>query len=52
MHPWFHSAPIGLREWGYTIAIAGLIFLLTEAGKALERLGLRGRSQAPPRTGL
>lgn len=36
MHPWFHSAPLGAREWGYTIAIAVLVFLLTEASKAIE----------------
>ncbi|MFB2557403.1 cation-translocating P-type ATPase [Herbiconiux liangxiaofengii] len=37
MHPWFHSAPLGLREWAYTAGIAALIFALTEAAKAAER---------------
>ncbi|MFB2580474.1 cation-translocating P-type ATPase [Herbiconiux sp. P15] len=37
MHPWFHSAPLGVREWGYTVAIAALIFVLAEAAKAVER---------------
>ncbi|MBG6223967.1 magnesium-transporting ATPase (P-type) [Arthrobacter sp. CAN_A2] len=44
MHPWFHSAPIGLREWGYTIAVAVLIFLLAEASKMVERHGARRRA--------
>jgi magnesium-transporting ATPase (P-type) len=37
LHPWFHSAPLGVREWAYTAAIATAILLLAEAGKALER---------------
>ncbi|WP_244256162.1 HAD-IC family P-type ATPase [Rathayibacter sp. VKM Ac-2760] len=37
MHPWFHSAPLGFREWGYTTGIAVAVFLLTEGGKAVER---------------
>ncbi|MET4637238.1 HAD-IC family P-type ATPase [Mycetocola sp. 2940] len=38
MHPWFHSAPIGIREWSYTVAIAALIFVLTEVVKLVERV--------------
>ncbi|MET0932390.1 MAG: HAD-IC family P-type ATPase [Mycetocola sp.] len=38
MHPWFHSAPLGLREWAYTVAIAALIFLITEIVKLAERM--------------
>lgn len=41
MHPWFHSAPISARQWGYTTVIAALIFLLTEASKAIERTAAR-----------
>nr|WP_268750558.1 HAD-IC family P-type ATPase [Agreia sp. Leaf210] len=41
MHPWFHSAPLGIREWAYTSAIAVLIFVLTEAGKGAERVHMR-----------
>ncbi|SMH48392.1 plasma-membrane calcium-translocating P-type ATPase [Rathayibacter oskolensis] len=37
MHPWFHSAPLGVREWAYTAGIAAAILLLAEAGKAIER---------------
>ncbi|WP_231554576.1 cation-translocating P-type ATPase [Arthrobacter sp. L77] len=44
MHPWFHSAPIGVREWAYTTAVALLIFLLTEAGKMVERRAARRRA--------
>jgi len=43
MHPWFHSAPLGVREWAYTAGIAAAIFLLTEAGKAVERRLLASR---------
>jgi magnesium-transporting ATPase (P-type) len=43
MHPWFHSAPLGILEWAYTAGIAIVIFVLTEAGKALERRHLTGR---------
>lgn len=45
MHPWFHSAPIGVREWFYTTTIAALIFLLTELSKFVER-----RRRGPPST--
>ncbi|MBG6237825.1 magnesium-transporting ATPase (P-type) [Mycetocola sp. CAN_C7] len=41
MHPWFHSAPLGIREWAYTVAIAALIFFLTEAVKMGERMRSR-----------
>lgn len=47
MHPWFHSAPIGVREWGYTTAIAALIFLLTEASKLVERQAAKRTSSRP-----
>ncbi|QHF21181.1 HAD-IC family P-type ATPase [Rathayibacter sp. VKM Ac-2762] len=43
MHPWFHSAPLGVREWAYTAGIAAAIFLLTETGKAVERRLLASR---------
>jgi magnesium-transporting ATPase (P-type) len=47
MHPWFRSAPLGAREWAYTAAIAVVVFLLTEAGKALERALSRSRQLRP-----
>ncbi|OII26069.1 HAD-IC family P-type ATPase [Frigoribacterium sp. MCBA15_019] len=50
MHPWFHSAPLGTREWAYTAAIAVAIFLLTEAGKATERVRDRKRTTTTART--
>ena len=37
MHSWFGSAPIGLREWGITLGLAVVVFLLVEAAKALGR---------------
>ena len=37
MNVWFRSAPIGLREWGYTLGLSAAIFLLIELGKAIER---------------
>jgi hypothetical protein len=37
MHDWFDSAPIGLGEWGKTLAAAVVVFLLVEAVKALGR---------------
>ncbi len=37
MHAWFGSAPIGLREWGITLGLAVVVFLLVEAAKALGR---------------
>ncbi|MHA7221705.1 HAD-IC family P-type ATPase [Arthrobacter sp. RHLT1-20] len=37
MNLWFHSAPIGLREWSYTLGLSVAIFLLIETGKAIER---------------
>ena len=36
-HAWFGSAPTGLREWLMTAALAVVIFLLTEAAKAVSR---------------
>ncbi|WP_341769703.1 HAD-IC family P-type ATPase [Agromyces protaetiae] len=44
MHDWFRSAPIGIREWGLTIALAIVIFLLVELVKWLGRV--RERSSA------
>ncbi|MBD7951349.1 HAD-IC family P-type ATPase [Oerskovia sp. Sa4CUA1] len=37
MHSWFGSAPIGPREWGITLLLAIVVFLLVEAAKALGR---------------
>ena len=37
MHLWFESGPIGLRDWGLTIALAFGVFLVVEAGKAVVR---------------
>ncbi|MBE7699161.1 HAD-IC family P-type ATPase [Oerskovia sp. Sa1BUA8] len=37
MHSWFGSAPIGLREWGITLGLSIVVFLLVEAAKALGR---------------
>ncbi|MGH1564840.1 cation-translocating P-type ATPase [Mumia sp. DW29H23] len=43
MNTWFESAPIGLEVWGYTAALAVAVFLLVEAGKAVDRLrGVHG----------
>jgi magnesium-transporting ATPase (P-type) len=41
MNFWFHSAPIGLREWGYTLGLSAAIFLFVEIGKAVERVVAR-----------
>ena len=41
MNLWFHSAPIGLREWGYTLGLSAAIFLFVETGKAIERVNER-----------
>ena len=38
MNLWFRSAPIGLREWGYTLGLSTAIFLFVELGKAIERV--------------
>nr|WP_205629727.1 HAD-IC family P-type ATPase [Jiangella muralis] len=43
-HTWFGSAPIGPREWLMTSALAVVIFLLTEAAKAITRARTRWRS--------
>jgi len=37
MNTLFESAPIGLREWGISLGLSAVIFLLVEAGKAVER---------------
>ncbi|MBD7980403.1 cation-translocating P-type ATPase [Oerskovia merdavium] len=37
MHSWFGSAPIGLREWGITLGLSVVVFLLVEAAKAFGR---------------
>jgi magnesium-transporting ATPase (P-type) len=37
MHSWFDSAPIGLSEWGLTLALSVVVFLLVEVAKALGR---------------
>lgn len=37
MNDWFESAPIGLRDWGLTAAVAVGVLLLVEAGKAVTR---------------
>jgi hypothetical protein len=33
MNLWFHSASLGLREWGYSLGLSVAIFLLVETGK-------------------
>jgi magnesium-transporting ATPase (P-type) len=42
MHTWFESAPIRPRDWALAVAGALVVFLLTEAAKAVAR-----RSDAP-----
>src|SRR5690606_28144278 len=37
MHLWFRSAPIGLEEWGKTLALAVVVFLLVEVVKGVRR---------------
>ncbi|TQO20695.1 potassium/sodium efflux P-type ATPase [Rhodoglobus vestalii] len=37
MNTWFHSTPIGLREWGIVLGLSAAIFLLVEVGKTVER---------------
>lgn len=37
MHTWFESAPLAPREWALAVAGAVVVFLLTEALKAVER---------------
>jgi magnesium-transporting ATPase (P-type) len=37
MHSWFGSTSIGWREWGVTIGLATVVFLLVEAVKAIAR---------------
>ncbi|WP_166844095.1 HAD-IC family P-type ATPase [Isoptericola sp. BMS4] len=41
MHAWFDSAPIGLVEWGKTLGLAVLVFLLVEV---VKWLGARRRT--------
>jgi magnesium-transporting ATPase (P-type) len=40
-HTWFGTAPIGPGEWLLTAALAAVIFLLTEAAKAITRARTR-----------
>ena len=47
-HTWFGTAPIGLGEWLLTAALAGVIFLLTEAAKAITRARTRPTTTASP----
>lgn len=44
MNNWFGSAPIGLRDWGISLGLAILVFLLAEAGKTLVRRTAPARS--------
>jgi hypothetical protein len=37
MHTLFGSTPLDARGWGITLAAAGAIFLVVEAGKAALR---------------
>ncbi|MEU2198707.1 HAD-IC family P-type ATPase [Isoptericola sp. NPDC019482] len=37
MHDWFDAAPIGLEEWGKTLGLAVVVFLLVEMVKAVGR---------------
>ncbi|MFD6134383.1 cation-translocating P-type ATPase [Isoptericola sp. NPDC060257] len=37
MHDWFDAAPIGLEEWGKTLGLAVVVFLLVEVVKAVGR---------------
>ncbi|GAB6939529.1 cation-transporting P-type ATPase [Isoptericola variabilis] len=37
MHDWFDAAPIGLEEWGKTLGLAIVVFLLVEVVKAVGR---------------
>ena len=41
MNVWFSSTAVGLREWGYTLGLSAVIFLLVEAQKVLGRLRVR-----------
>ncbi|MFG6444812.1 cation-translocating P-type ATPase [Microbacterium sp. P07] len=50
MHPWFHSAPIGVREWAYTVGLAALVFVLAEVGKSVERRLRNDRAVSGPST--
>ena len=36
MHSWFGSAPLTIRGWGVTIALAIVVFLLVEVAKAVR----------------
>ncbi|TNU73158.1 HAD-IC family P-type ATPase [Miniimonas arenae] len=41
MNSWFDSAPIGFYQWGLTFGLAIVVFLLSEAGKAVLRRVVR-----------
>ena len=41
MHTWFGSAPLRASDWGLAVAGAVLVFLLTEAAKAVQRATAR-----------
>lgn len=44
MNTWFETAPISLRVWLYCLGLAVAVFVLVEAGKAVDRLlGLHRR---------
>ncbi|MBB5788829.1 cation-translocating P-type ATPase [Jiangella mangrovi] len=49
-HTWFGSAPIGPREWAMTAVLAVMIFLLTEAAKAITRSRTRTATELSPKT--
>jgi magnesium-transporting ATPase (P-type) len=38
MHSWFGSAPLGVREWLVTAALAVVVLVLVEAVKAVDRV--------------
>lgn len=45
MREWFHTAPLGWREWGIALALALGIFLVVEAEKWLARTVVGARSR-------
>jgi len=44
MNAWFHSAPVGPLGWLVPLALAVVVFLILEAGKAGFRAFQRARS--------
>ncbi|MBD5788284.1 HAD-IC family P-type ATPase [Cellulosimicrobium terreum] len=48
MHTWFESAPIGVAEWGKTIGLSVVVFLLVEVAKWVNRRWT-ARDHVPPR---